>query len=70
MSYKLDGQKWGVPLSNEERERELERKREIQDFFKGELNLLVDSTKQGFGSTFDRNRARKVFRAFDRTAVI
>ena len=70
LSYKLESKKWGVPLSNEERERELERKREIQDFFKGELNLLVDSTKQGFGSTNDGNTARKVFRAFDRTAVI
>ena len=58
----------GGALSNEQRE--LKRKREIQDFFKGVINLLVDSTKQGFGSNNDGNKATKVFRAFNKTAVI
>ena len=42
----------------------------IQDKFKQQMGILVDFVKQGFGATSDGNMARRLFRDYEKTAVI
>lgn len=69
ISYRLDFKEWAA-RSNQHKEMLQSRKKNIQDKFKDELNILIDIVKQGSGTTNDGNTARKFFEFPDKTAAI
>lgn len=69
IAYRLDFKQWAV-RSNEHKEMLQTRKKDIQNKFKHELNLLIDIVKQGSGTTNDGNTARKFFEYPNKTAAI
>ena len=69
IAYRLDFKQWAA-RSNEHKEMLQNRKKNIQNKFKEELNLLIDIVKQGSGTTNDGNTARKFFEFPNKTAAI
>ncbi len=53
--------KYGKKRTEEEKELEEERKKEIQERFRLETGLLVDMPKANFGNTNDGNTSRRFF---------
>ncbi|XP_043467796.1 uncharacterized protein LOC122502016 [Leptopilina heterotoma] len=61
ISYRLNFEKWRVTGKNQEIMKQ--RKAEIQKDLRDALGIMVDTPKQGFGSTNDGNTARTVFKS-------
>jgi len=69
VSYNLPFKKWSIRDSVLKKQRE-ENKRKIQQEFRKELGLLIDTVKQGLGSTNDGNTARRFFSEIHTSAKI
>lgn len=69
ISYRLDIKSWQA-RGAENKKKVAEKKKQIQEKFRGELGLLVDMPKQQTGNTNDGNTARKFFRNSEKSAVI
>lgn len=69
ISYKITIKKWQI-REDDEKNIVKQRKQEIIQKIREELNLLVDIPKQGYGTTNDGNTARKFFRKYSVTSAI
>lgn len=70
MSYDLSFTDEGVRNNPDNKQKRLEEKYRIQEEFRRQLGLIIDTPKQGFGSTNDGNTARRFFEYPDITADI
>lgn len=61
LSYKLPVKKYRERKTDEEKQMELTKKKEIQTRFRNEIGLLVDMPKANFGNTNDGNTSRRFF---------
>lgn len=72
LSYKVlaNVKKYNERLTIEEKARIRDKKNNVIDGIKKELNILVDTVKQSAGNTNDGNTARKFFRNYSKVAEI
>lgn len=61
IAYRINIKKWKVPSKSGYKDKMEEQKKKIQKDYREKTGLLLDITKQGFGTTNDGNTAKRFF---------